>query len=160
MTARRESVADRHLLVIRKNLQAYADRGIFRGFSESKSGRFQFVWMLNHDIELIADTGAGTLEFRRLLPGVPVKSALYTELKQYLDERHDRRLPAHRRVDRRRAELSCASRAGFLSVTLQVKNNQYAYGVNRLVNLAHELFVHLRNHYPDYLMENFDVPQE
>ena len=28
------------------------------------------------------------------------------------------------------------------------------------VNLAHELFVHLRATHPEYLVENFDVPQE
>ncbi|HEX8186367.1 MAG TPA: hypothetical protein VF747_16500, partial [Blastocatellia bacterium] len=60
----------------------------------------------------------------------------------------------------KRAEVSCYNRGGIVSISLKVKNNQYAYGVNRIVNLVHELFLHLRDMHPDYLAENFDVPQE
>jgi hypothetical protein len=148
------------LNVVRESLQAYADRGVFRGFSESRSGHFHFVWVLNHQMELIVDTAKGVLRFRQILPGVAANSAFYAELKDYLQERHNRELPEHRRVDRRRAEVSCATRNGWVTISLKVKNNQYAYGVNKIVNLIHELFVHLRDKHPDYLVENFDVPQE
>ena len=148
------------LTVVRDSLQVYADRGVFRGFSEIKNGHFQFVWVINHRMELSVDTAKHELRFKRLLPNVPAKSALYAELKSFIERRHDKELPEHRRVDRKRAEVSCANRGGFVSVSLKVKNYQYAYGVNRIVNLAHELFLHLRERRPEYLMENFDVPQE
>ena len=148
------------LKVVREALQAYADRGVFRGFSETKNGRFQFVWTMRHQMELVVDTTAHTLKFTRLLPGVPAKSKLYAELKQFIDERHGRSLPEHRRIDRRRAAVSCTNRGGFVSISLKVKNNQYAYAVNRIVNLAHELFLHLRDAHAEYLAENFDLPQE
>jgi hypothetical protein len=148
------------LNTVRERLQAYADRGVFRGFSEIKNGHFQFVWVVNHRMELSADTAKHELRFKRLLPNVPARSALYAELKDFIERRHDKELPEHRRIDRKRAEVSCANRGGFVSVALKVKNNQYAYGVNRIVNLAHELFLHLRERRPEYLMENFDVPQE
>jgi hypothetical protein len=148
------------LNVVREALQAYADRGVFRGFSEIRNGRFQFVWTMRHQMELIVDTTTHTLKFTRLLPGVPTKSKLYAELKQFIEQRHDRSLPEHRRIDRRRAEVSCTNRGGFVSVSLKVKNNQYAYAVNRIVNLAHELFLHLRDAHAEYLAENFDLPQE
>jgi hypothetical protein len=148
------------LQVVRESLQGYADRGVFRGFSESRSGHFHFVWVLNHHMELIVDTAKGVLRFKQLLPGVAANSALHAELKNFLRERHDRELPEHRRVDRKRAEVSSALRGGAVSLSLKVKNNQYAYGVNKIVNLVHDLFVHLRDKHPDYLVENFDVPQE
>lgn len=151
---------DKPLNVVRQNLQAYADRGVFRGFSESKTGHFKFVWLLRHQMELKVDTTKHTLRFKQLLPGVPAQSPLYAELKSFIEQRHDRALPEHRRIDRRRAEVSCANRGGAVSVSLRVKNNQYAYGVNRLVNLVHELFLFLRESQPEYLVENFDVPQE
>src|SRR5262245_56995835 len=113
------------LNVVREALQAYADRGVFRGFSETKNGRFQFVWTMRHQMELIVDTATHTLKFARLLPGVPAKSKLYAELKEFIEGRHDRHLPEHRRIDRRRAEVSCTSRGGYVSVSLKVKNNQY-----------------------------------
>jgi hypothetical protein len=115
---------------------------------------------MRHQMELSVDTGKNVLRFKQLLPGIPVGSALYTELKGFIKERHASSLPSHRRVDRRRAEVSCSNRRGFVSVSLTVKNNQYAYGVKRIVNLVHELFLHLRNAHPEYLAENFDVPQE
>lgn len=153
-------MSSKSLQIVREALQAYADRGVFRGFSETKPGSFQFVWMLRHQMELVVDTAKHELRFKQLLPGVTAKSELYVDLKSFVAERHDSQLPEHRRVDRRRAEVSCFNRSGVVSISLKVKNNQYAYGVNRIVNLVHELFVHLRQTHPDYLVENFDVPQE
>jgi hypothetical protein len=144
------------LNVVRESLQAYADRGVFRGFSESKTGHFKFVWLIQHQMELSVDTAKHALRFKQLLPGVPAKSALYAELKNFIQQRHDRELPEHRRIDRKRAEV----RGGVVSISLKVKNNQYEYGVNRIVNLVHELFLFLREAHPEYLVENFDVPQE
>ena len=148
------------LSVVRESLQAYADRGVFRGFSESKTGQFKFVWLIQHQMELSVDTAKHVLRFKQLLPGIPARSALYAELKSFIEQRHDRALPEHRRIERKRAEVSCANRGGFVSISLKVKNKQYAYGVNRLVNLVHELFLFLRESHPEYLVENFDVPQE
>jgi hypothetical protein len=148
------------LNVVRKNLQTYADRGVFRGFSEVKNGQFEFVWLIRHRMELSVDTAKAVLRFKQLLPGIPANSALYSELKGFVKDRQATSLPSHRRVDRRRAEVSCSNRRGSVSVSLRVKNNQYAYGVNRIVNLVHEIFLHLRDAHPEYLSENFDVPQE
>ena len=153
-------MAQSSLQIVRTALHTYAERGIFRGFSENKTGRFEFVWLIGQRMELALDETKGALRFKQLLPGVPARSAHYAELKQFIEQRHDRALPEHRRIDRRRAEVACSNRGGLVTLTLQVKNNQYAYGVNRLVNLVHELFLHLRERYPEYLVENFDVPQE
>src|SRR5262249_56413521 len=98
------------LNVVRESLQTYADRGVFRGFSEVKNGHFQFVWVINHRMELSVDTAKHELRFKRLLPNVPSKSGLYSELKSFIERRHDKELPEHRRIDRRRAEVSCGNR--------------------------------------------------
>jgi len=152
------------LNTVRRILQAYADRGVFRAFSEVKTreglATFEFFWLTQHQMKLNVDTAQHVLGFRRLLPGVPASSTMYSELKDFTRERHNRELPSHRRIDLRRAEASCSNRAGYVSISLKVKNNQYAYGVNRIVNLVHELFVHLRDSRPDYLVENFDVLEE
>ena len=157
-------MANRSLNVVRQALQAYADRGVFRGFSESKAARgehsFTFEWLSRRPLRFTVDTENGVLKFKNLLPGVPTHSALYSELKRFVDQRHDRDLPEHRRIDRRRAEVICSNRGGSVSIALTVKRNQYAYGVNKIVNLAHEIFVHLKDHYADYLWESFDAPQE
>lgn len=148
------------LNIVRESLQAYANRGVFRGFSEVRHGQFRFTWLVRHQMKLSVDAAQRVLSFKRLLPAVPARSAMYAELRDFIEQRHDSALPEHRRIDRRRAEVTCSNRGGFVSLSLKVKKNQYAYGVNKLVNLVHELFLHLRDVYPEYLMENFDVPQE
>jgi hypothetical protein len=148
------------LKLVREILQSYADRGIFRGFSEDRNGHFKFVWLIHHQMELSVDVVKHTLRFSRLLPGIASRSTMYVDLKSFIQRRQDDELPDHRRIDRKRAVVSCTIRGGFVSVSLKVKDHQYAYGVNRIVNLVHELFLHLRNAYPDYLEENFNVPQE
>lgn len=153
-------MTNKQLNIVRESLQAYADRGVFRGFSEIKTGRFQFVWLIRHQMELRVNTARRELTFHQLLPGVAARSALAAEVKRFVAERHDDSIPEHRRIERSRADVICFARGSNLSLTLNVKDNQYAYGINKLVNLVNELFVYLRDVHPEYLMENFDVPQE
>jgi hypothetical protein len=148
------------LTVVREKLQGYADRGVFRGFSETRAGQFRFVWSIYDEIELIVDTERSVLRFRRLLPNVPARSEIYRELRAFIAERHDLSLPEHRRIDRKRAEASCSTRQGNFSLQVKVKKGEYAYAVNRIVNLVHELLVYLKDVHPGYLAESFDVPEE
>lgn len=152
------------LRVVRLALEAYAERGVFRGLCERTTRRgmsvFHFEWLAGRPMALSVDTTKHVLRFRQLLPGVPARSALYEDLKSFIAKRHDNALPEHRRVDRRRAAASCTSRTGSVSISLAVKPDQYAYGVNRIVNLVHELFVRLRDGWPEYLAENFDVRED
>jgi hypothetical protein len=85
---------------------------------------------------------------------------LYADLKQFLRERCGNALPEHRRIDPRRALARATNRRGVVSIAIEVQDNEFAYGVNRTVNLVHELFVHLRDAWPEYLMEHFDAPRE
>ncbi|MEK6410886.1 MAG: hypothetical protein AABN34_28510 [Acidobacteriota bacterium] len=150
--------------VVRKGLQAYADRGVFRGLDEVKArnrkNAFRFVWLGSRLLDFSLDARKGVLKFNNLLPNVPSNSILYGDLKHLLKSRSDHSIPKHRRVDPRCAEVSCTNRGGNVSIALRVKNNQYAYGLNKLVNLVHEIFVHLNDSDPDYMSENFDAPRE
>jgi len=150
--------------VVRSGLQAYADRGVFRGFDEVKARNgkpgFKFVWLGSRLLTFSFDSREGVLTFTNLLPNVPLNSMLYGDLKRFLESRSDREIPRHRRIDSTRAELSWTNRRGKVSIALTVRNNQYAYGVRKLINLVHEVFVLLNDSYADYMNENFDVPQE
>jgi len=152
------------LNVVGKGLQAYADRGVFRGLNEVKlrHGKpgFRFVWLGSRLLNFSLDSQKGVLEFTNLLPNVPSNSMLYSDLKHFLKSRSDRKIPRHRRVEASRAEVTWTNRRGNVSIALTVRNNQYAYSLNRLVNLIHEIFVLLNDSYADYMSENFDTPQE
>jgi len=150
--------------VVRTAIRDYADRGVFRGLDDirTKNGRqaFRFLWLGDRPLEFNVDIGKSILIFNKLLPNVPSKSPFYSELKHFLKGRSGGDLPAHRRIDPKRAEVVCINRSGTVSIGLKVKKNEYAYGLSRLVNLVHELFVQLNDLHPDYMCENFDVPQE
>ena len=152
------------LKIIRAGLQAYADRGVFRAFEESSAGRerydFTFLWLTRRPVELSYDAGRGVLRFNDLLPNIASRSKMYAELKGFLKQYHNGDLPRHRLIDERRASLSFANRGGSVSIAMKIKNNQYEYGLNRLINMAHEVFVHLQYSYADYMCENFDMPEE
>jgi hypothetical protein len=148
----------------RLQLQAYADRGVFRGLSEGSARRgkqvFTFTWLLDRPMNLVVDERRQSLEFKDILPGVAARSREYVQLRRFLRSRHSPDLPEHRRVDPSKAKIACSGRGGAMSIMLELESNEQAYGVNRIVNLAHELFVHLRDSWPEYLMENFDVSQD
>jgi len=154
----------RSVAVVRNQLQEYAHRGVFRGLNElaSRNGKhtFTFVWLGSKPLEFCMDTENATLAFKRVLPNVARDSHLYDELKRFLSERGEKALPKHQRIDPKRAEILSVNRAGNVTISIKVKNNQYAYGMKRLVNLVHQVFVRLNDQHPDYMCENFDMPLE
>jgi len=163
MILKRHATCD-SLDTVRRKLQSYADRGVFRGFCEHETRAglpaFRFLWLGARPMELVVDTSRNALKFHELLPGVPARSEMYAQLKCFIAERHNDDLPEHRRVDSARAAASCSNRSGRVSLSLVLKADEYEYGVGRIVNLVHELFVYLRDAQPEYLMEHFDAPRE
>ena len=149
---------------MRQRLQAYADRRVFSGFSEGRPvagrHRFRFSWLGTEPLTLDYTPASGTFVFRALLPNVPARSALYSDLEAFVAGRASTRLPDHRRIDRRRARVRCVPARGAVSLELVATRNFHDYGVNRVVNLVHEVFLYLQEHRPEYLWTNFAAPEE
>ena len=152
------------LAEVRSRLQDYADRGVFRGLAEqpARGGRhrFSFRWLAPTPFILVYDPAAGTLIFRDLLPNVGSRTPLAGALRRFIQGRTASDLPPHRRIDPARAGVRCSLRRGALTVELVAKPAHHGYGVNRAINLVHELFVHLHTYHPEYMWENFDASQE
>ncbi len=154
--------------IVRKVLQGYADRGVFRAFSEvpSRGGtaEFKFHWfpITTEPFTLIYANRTRALTFERLLRAMPAKSEMYSELKSFIKERSSADLPQHRRIDPERAEVRCSNRLGSVSITVLIKGNEYEYGVRKAVNLVSDLFMDLltESTYYEYMVENFDMPEE
>ena len=154
--------------IVRKVLQGYADRGVFRAFTEvpSRNGKaqFKFLWfpITEEPFTLIYSNRTRALSFKRLLRGMPAKSEMYSELKRFIKQRSSADLPEHRRIDPERAELRCSNRLGSVSVTVVIKGNETEYGVRKAVNLVSDLFMDLLHEstYYEYMTENFDMPEE
>ena len=129
----------------------------------SAAGRYEFTfrWLAPSPFTLSYDPASGTLAFRDLLPNVPARSACrgrVAPVRQGAVPSAD--LPAHRRVDPERAGVRCFVRRSALSLEVVAREHHHGYGVNRAVNLVHEIFMHLHTYFPEYMWENFDAPQE
>ena len=90
---------------VRARLQAYADRGVFRGFAEqpARGGRrrFTFLWLAPAPFTLHYQPATGVLVFRDLLPNVPGRSRFAADLRRFVRGRAQAGLPEHRRIDPR-----------------------------------------------------------
>ena len=163
-TPRVRRTPEQSLAVVRQQLQAYADRRVFGGFSERRQAagrhRFRFSWLGKEPLTLDYTPADGTFVFRALLPGVPAGSRLYADLEAFVAGRASTRLPQHRRVDRRRARVRCLAARGAVSLELVATRNFHDYGVNRVVNLVHEIFLYLQQYQPEYLWTHFAAPEE
>ena len=128
----------RHLETVRKRLAAYADRGVFRNFREvgTKGAKtvFVFNWLERRPLIFIYDDARKTFQFKNCLPRTD--EDLAKQLRKYIRGRSDRGVPAHRRIDPSRAEAKLVRRAGDASLVVQIKRNQVAYGVSRLLHLV------------------------
>jgi len=153
------------LVVVRTELERYAERGVFGSFSETvaKSGsvEFRFNWLWKLPFHLTFDSKPQTLTFKKLLPDVEPGSDLDAGLKAFLKDCSSAERPEHRRIDRERVSVRFSNRRGAVSLTFRVTGFDYEYAVNRAINLVNELFVGFLNlRYPEYMIKAFRLPDE
>jgi hypothetical protein len=149
---------------VSRALQRYADRGVFRGLSahSGRGGRleFRFTWLMHRPMTLLYDPRTAALTFKNMLPCVGSTTSLRKELYGLVDGRRTRVVPAHKRIDARRARLVRSTRNGDFSLTLVVRGRHHEYAVQKGLNLVNDLFVLLHSTYPDYLEEQFGLRAE
>jgi hypothetical protein len=145
-------------------LRHYADRGVFRGFRAVASPRrrvdYQFQWLTRQPMRATFDAARGVLSFPALFPHAAQSPGLVAELRSLIDARATRAVPAHKRVDARRARIAATVRQGALSLSVQVRGSNHEYAVKHVLGVINELFVALHQGYPDYLIEHFGISAE
>lgn len=145
-------------------LQKYADRGVFRGFSANqvRGGRYEYTfrWLAPGALTLSYDPARRVLTFRSLFPRLAGRSAIVKDLRALVGERSTRRVPAHKRLDARKARARCAVRGGNFVLTMTITGPNDAYAVSQLLNLVNDLFLVLHETYPDYLVDEFGLSAE
>jgi hypothetical protein len=144
------------------SLQAYADRGVFRGFRATPGPRgrveYQFLWLTRKPMAAAFDHRRRVLTFPALFPGVDRATA--AALKAMVASRSDRDQPEHKRLDARRARLTGAVRNGAFSLTIEIRGANHDYAVKKALNLINELFLALHEAHPEYLVERFGISTE
>ncbi len=148
--------------VVREGLHAFADRQIFRNFTEEpgKNGtiRFRFLFLTDRPMTVEFAERAHTLVIRNMLPRVP--PALYADLQAFLAKLSDPDLPPYRRIDKRSADVRLVRTRGHVSLVFRVRGNRYKYGVEKLVNLASWIRTYLQAQHQVYLWEVLGEPED
>lgn len=164
MSLGQERIAgSRPVAVVRQTLAGYAERGIFRAYGDVRSDRgrsyFSFRWHTEVPFDLVFDPARRELIFRNLLPEVGARSAMYADLKTFLRARSSPAVPAHRRIDPRKAGVKPRQRAGSVSLVMSLRDGHLEYGVRKAVNVIHELFVEFLRHplYHEYMVKHFGL---
>jgi hypothetical protein len=145
-------------------LQQYADRGVFRGFSATGGPRgridYEFTWLIRRPMRASFDRARRALAFPQLFPSVDARSGLAAELRRLIRERSTTAVPAHKRLDGRRAKVAGAVRQGGFNLTIEIRGAHDQYGVRAALNLINEMFLLLHEKYPDYLTQHFGLSPE
>ena len=143
-------------------LQAYADRGVFRGFRATPAPRgrveYRFLWLTRKPMAATFDSQRRVLAFPALFPGVDTATA--AQLKSMVASRTHRQQPDHKRLDARRARFASALRKGDFWLSVEIRGSNHAYAVTRALNLVNELFLALQERHPEYLIERFGFSTE
>lgn len=149
--------------VVSSVLEGYAEKAVFRGFSAhpKRSGKAEYtmVWHYDQQFELLLDAPAKTLQFPAVLSGVPVRSAMYRELRAFLKSRTTDEMPEHRRVNPAKARLTSANTRGTISLTLTIKDGDFEYATRKLIQIVHEIFLVflVDGPYFEYLVEHLGL---
>lgn len=150
---------------VKKVLSSYAERGVFRSFSqvasEDGTSEFRFHWLWNLPFHVAFDAAKATLSFRKLLPGIPRGSRLESELKEFIDSFYDGTRIEHRAADRSRLSMRCSNRRGTITLSFKIVGSDADYGVRKAVNIVSEIFLDFLNaRFPDYTAAKFKLPEE
>ena len=135
---------------------------MFRGFRAERAGgrvEYQFHWLTRRPMHARI-TRHGVLTFPALLPQVSRHAGLALEVTRLVAARSTRGVPAHKRIDARRARLSIAVRRGDVSLAIAVRGANHEYAVKHALNVINELFVLLHESHPGYLVEHFGISTE
>jgi hypothetical protein len=151
--------------VVNQVLSEYAERGVFRSFSEvaNRGGRreYRFFWLYNLQFTLVFDEARRELSFRKLLPGIAAGSAIDCELKEYLAGLSSKDRVEHRRLDTEKLQLRYSNQRGTVSIKFLMVDEDYEYAVKKSINLVNEVFLSFLNvRFPEYMIEKFKLSDE
>jgi hypothetical protein len=167
---RRIGAANEPLAVISRELEGYAERGVFHSFSRTGVGaqasaadraEFCFSWLWNLPFQLTFDRRKKAISFPQLFPNISAGSELETALKAFIRKLSSRDRPEHRRLDPRRITVRYSNRGNSGSLEFLVAGNHYQYAVKKALNSVHEIFVGFLNvQHAEYMRKNLRVAEE
>jgi hypothetical protein len=159
----RVATPNQPLDIISQQLETYAQRGVFRSYSQNgkDTTSFRFYWLWNLPFHLTYHKKQKVLEFNKLFPNMVPGNDVEAELKTFIKQASSTDRPRHRRLDPRRLTARYRNQRNKGSLEFLIKGNHYEYAVKQALNLVSEIFVGFLNvRHPDYMMKNFRMPEE
>jgi len=143
---------------VRQTLEEYAHKGVFRKltFAEHGSGiSASFDWLSKlRPFHFTVDLDQNTLSFEDFFPTFPPE--VERDSLQLLNRFADNETPAHRRIDPEKAELMIAiEEDGAASLVLELRGDDFEYGVRRLINVVNEFYHSLQVTNAEYSFHAF-----
>ena len=119
------------------------------------------IWHRDRPFTLTVDTRRGVIHCPLVLPRVPAGSAMYRELRAFLKACQNADRPDHRRIDNRKARVTCANRGGDVSLTMTmtmtIGDANYEYGIRKFIHLIQEIYLVFLTEHFEYQVEAFDL---
>ena len=153
------------IVVTKQVLEEYAERGVFRSFSQIASKRecdeFRFYWLFNLPFHLVHDRTRGELSFKKLLPGIAAGSPIELELRAFLDSLTAPDRVEHRRIDTSKLKVRISNLRGTVTLKFKVVGGDYEYAVRKAINAVNEVFLTFLNvRFPEYMIDKFKLSDE
>jgi len=149
---------------IRARLTGLAERGIVTAFREVATGKnnthFIFRWLLNGEFVLVFNPTKQQLCLHNLLPRIPYRSLLDSDLRQFIREKAQPGSHAVRPVNSELVKLCYRNRQQSVSLLISARHGDMNDALTALLKVTNDLFAFLGLYYVDYLYQCFDLPQE
>ena len=163
----RSDPAARLARAVAGTLRGYADRGVFRGFSASTGPRgvqrFEFLWLTRRPIVLVFSPARRVLVFAHLFPAADRVPGVTQAIRDAVRSSSSPARPRHRRIDARRAKMTCRFRDGDGSLRLSLAGPEGGASVAALrsaLTFVNELFLILHECFPEYLIGQYGASPE
>ena len=98
--------------------------------------RYEFRWLTRTPVRAEFHERTRTLRFPGLLPAISKEIA--AQMTAIIAARGIRGVPAHKRLDARRARVSSASRKSAFSLSVEVRGRNHDYAVKTALNLINQ----------------------
>jgi len=123
---------------------------------------YRFVWLTSRPVRARYDAKSSLFTLVDLLPDITPRSPMDRALRAFIADRFSPKLPAHRRISRKRVpKLVCVNRRRKVSLRLTLNKKHPEEGVRQALLLVSEVFQNfLAGPYHEYMVRNFDLRED
>ena len=146
-----------------KLVNEFVTRGAFRAAAlpadKSGSESFSLIWFQNQQMKLMIDNRQSKVCLVDVLPTIASRTTIDRELRSWLRERADKKLPEHRRLDPKTLQAKLTNKSGRMQLTIASLDNDLLFATRKLLHLTNELYLEFLSAPERYswIVESFEL---